>query len=58
MNCIRPVIAYLVSKLSRFTSNSSINHWKVIKKKGSQISKVYCGLWVTLYWLPNNFRKT
>jgi hypothetical protein len=33
MNCIRPDIAYLVSKLSRFTSNSSMNHCQVIKKK-------------------------
>jgi hypothetical protein len=28
---IRPDIAYLVSKLSTFTSNSNMNHWKVIK---------------------------
>ncbi|KAL0320072.1 UNVERIFIED_CONTAM: Retrovirus-related Pol polyprotein from transposon TNT 1-94 [Sesamum radiatum] len=28
MNCTRPDIAYAVNKLSRFTSNSSKNHWK------------------------------
>jgi hypothetical protein len=32
MNCIRHDIAYLVSKLSRFISNPSIDHWKIKKK--------------------------
>jgi hypothetical protein len=28
----KPNIAYSVSKLSRFTSNPSMDHWKAIKK--------------------------
>ena len=28
MSCIRPDIAYAVSKLSRYTSNSGSDHWK------------------------------
>ena len=30
MNCIRPDIAYVVSKLSRYTSNLGPDHWKAI----------------------------
>ena len=30
MNCTRPDIAYSVSKLSRYTSNSGRDHWKAI----------------------------
>uniref|UniRef100_A0A2N9FGI1 Retrotransposon Copia-like N-terminal domain-containing protein n=1 Tax=Fagus sylvatica TaxID=28930 RepID=A0A2N9FGI1_FAGSY len=30
MNCTRPDIAYSVSKLSRYTSNSGEDHWKAI----------------------------
>ena len=30
MNCTRPDIAYLVSRLSRFTSNLDVDHWKAI----------------------------
>ena len=30
MSCTRPDIAYTVSKLSRFTSNLSADHWKAI----------------------------
>ena len=32
MNCTRPDIAYTVSKLSRYTSNPSPDHWKAIVK--------------------------
>jgi hypothetical protein len=32
MNCKRHNIAYLFSKLSRFTNNLSMNHWEVIKR--------------------------
>ena len=30
MNCIRPDIAYVVSKLSRYTSNPSDDHWTAL----------------------------
>ena len=30
MQCTRPDVAFAVSKLSRFTSNPSIEHWKAI----------------------------
>ena len=30
MNCTRPDIAYAVNKLSRYTSNSGLDHWKAI----------------------------
>ncbi|KAL0332967.1 UNVERIFIED_CONTAM: Retrovirus-related Pol polyprotein from transposon TNT 1-94 [Sesamum calycinum] len=30
MNCTRPDIAYAVNKLSRFTSNPSKDHWKLV----------------------------
>ena len=32
MNCTRPNIAYSVSKLSRYTSNPEVDHWKEIIK--------------------------
>lgn len=32
MHYTRPDISFLVGKLSRFTSNSSVDHWKVIDK--------------------------
>ena len=32
MNCTKPDIAYSVSKLSRYTSNSGVDHWKAIIK--------------------------
>ena len=30
MNCTRPDIAYFVSKLSKYTSNPGVDHWKEI----------------------------
>ena len=30
MNCTRPNIAYSVSKVSRYTSNPGVDHWKAI----------------------------
>ena len=30
MNCSRPDIAYVVNKLSRYTSNPSDDHWTVL----------------------------
>ena len=30
MHCTRPNISFSVGKLSRFTSNPSVDHWKVI----------------------------
>ena len=32
MNCIRPDIAYSISKLSKFTSNPNMDHQKTIKR--------------------------
>ena len=32
MQCTRPDITFVVSKLSRFTSNPSVEHWKVIDR--------------------------
>ena len=32
MSCTRPDIAYTISRLSRYTSNPSADHWKVIVK--------------------------
>ncbi|XP_074378585.1 secreted RxLR effector protein 161-like [Apium graveolens] len=32
MNCTRPYIAFTVSKLSRYTSNPGMDHWKAITK--------------------------
>ena len=32
MHCTRPDIAYAVSKLSRFTHNPSVDHWKAIER--------------------------
>ena len=32
MDCTRPDIAYFVSKLSRYTSNLRVDHWKTIIK--------------------------
>ena len=32
MNCTRPDIAFTVSKLSRYTSNPGVDHWKAITK--------------------------
>lgn len=31
-NCTRPDIAYIVNKLSRFTSNPSVVHWKALNR--------------------------
>ena len=49
MQCTRPDVAFAVSKLSRFTSNPSVEHWKAIgrvfgylmktKRLGLQYSK-------------------
>ena len=36
-SCTRPNIAYTVSKLSRYTSNPSANHWKTIVKISTSI---------------------
>ena len=30
MHCTRPDISFSMGKLSRFTSNPSVNHWKAI----------------------------
>jgi hypothetical protein len=32
MNYTRPDIVYSINKLSRFTSNPSMDYWKTIKK--------------------------
>jgi len=43
-----PDTAYSVSKMNRFISNLSIDHWVVIKK-GTWTFKVYIELWAILY---------
>ena len=37
--CIRPDIAFAVSKLSRFTSNPSVDHWKAIGRVFGYLKK-------------------
>ena len=45
MQCTRPDIAFVVSKLSRFTSNPSVEHWKVIGRVfGHQLKTKGLGL--------------
>ena len=39
MNCTRPDIAYAVSKLSRYTSNPSDDHWTALLRVVRYISK-------------------
>ena len=40
MYCTRPNISFSVIKLSRFTSNSSVDHWKVIGKVLGYLKKI------------------
>ena len=39
MNCTRPDIAYVISKLSRYTSNPSEDHWTVLLRVLGYVSK-------------------
>ena len=50
MSCTRPDIAYTVSRLSRYTSNLSADHWKAIVKvlKYLRYTRNY-GLYYTKY---------
>ena len=39
MHCTRPNISFSVGKLSRFTSNPNVDHWKVIGRVPSYLKK-------------------
>ena len=39
MNCTRPDIAYVVSKLSRYTSNPNDDHWTALPRVVGYVSK-------------------
>ena len=41
MHCTRPNISFVVGKLSRFTSNPNMDHWK-------EIARVLCYLKKTI----------
>ena len=40
MNCIRPDIAYAVSKLNRYTSNPNDNNWTPLLRVVGYVSKI------------------
>lgn len=40
MQCIKPDIAFAVSKMNRFTSNPNSEHWKAIKKNFNYLLKI------------------
>ena len=39
MHCTRPVISFLVGKLSRSTSNPNVDHWKEIARVLGHLKK-------------------
>ena len=45
MHCTRPDISLSVGKLSRFTSNPNVDHWKVIGRVPSYLKKTI-SLWL------------
>ena len=65
MQCRRPDIAFAISKLNRFTSNPSVEHWKAIgrvfgyllkiKELGLQYSKFHTVLegYTDASWISN-----
>ena len=50
MSCTRSDIAYLISKLSRFTSNAGFDHWKMESDhKSIEVLKGNSRLWIALW---------
>ena len=50
MSCTRPNFAYTISRLSRYTSNPSVDHWKAIVRILRYLRYTHnFGLYYTIY---------